>query len=58
MCGARKENMIGTLAMIRKVYGSVESYVVDHLKISPESVAQIRRNLIVDVPREGSPVKL
>jgi hypothetical protein len=41
--------MLGTLAMIRERYGSVESYVVDRLGVSPESVEQIRRNLVVDL---------
>jgi hypothetical protein len=45
----RRENMLGTLAMIRERYGSVESYVVNHLGVSPESVEQIRRNLVVDL---------
>jgi hypothetical protein len=41
--------MLGTLAMIRERYGSVESYVVDQLGVSRESVEQIRRNLVVDL---------
>ncbi|KAJ4298415.1 hypothetical protein N0V88_003445 [Collariella sp. IMI 366227] len=48
MVSARKENMLGTLALIHEKYGSVEKYVVDHLGVSPASVDQIRRNLIVD----------
>ncbi|KAH6855326.1 protein-tyrosine phosphatase-like protein [Chaetomium sp. MPI-CAGE-AT-0009] len=49
MVSARRENMLGTLAMIREKYGSVESYVVNHLGVSPASVEQIRRNLVVDL---------
>ncbi|KAL2255637.1 hypothetical protein VTK26DRAFT_2972 [Humicola hyalothermophila] len=49
MVGARKENMLGTLIMIREKYGSVERYVTDHLGVSPAKIEQIRRNLIVDI---------
>jgi hypothetical protein len=48
--------MMGTLALIRERYGSVESYVVDHLGMSPASVEQIRRNLIVDLAEGEQPV--
>lgn len=44
-----KENMLGTLALIRQQYGSVESYVVDHLGVSQAKVDQLRRNLVVDL---------
>ncbi|KAG7291498.1 hypothetical protein NEMBOFW57_001517 [Staphylotrichum longicolle] len=49
MVGAAKENMLGTLALIRQQYGSVESYVVDHLGVSQAKVDQLRRNLVVDL---------
>jgi hypothetical protein len=41
--------MLGTLAFIREKYGSVESYVVDHLGVPQAKVEQLRRNLIVDL---------
>ena len=48
--------MLGTLALIRERYGSVESYVVDHLGMSRASVEQIRRNLIVDLAEDEQPL--
>jgi hypothetical protein len=48
MVGARKESMLGTLALIRQKYGSVEGYVVDKCRLKPDAVEQIRRNLVVD----------
>jgi protein tyrosine/serine phosphatase len=48
MVGVRKESMLGTLALIRQKYGSVEGYVVDRCRISPDAVGRIRQNLIVD----------
>ncbi|KAK3996268.1 tyrosine-protein phosphatase [Cladorrhinum sp. PSN332] len=62
MVSARKEYMLGTLTHIRQTYGSVESYIANHLKVSPEVVAQIRDNLVVvdddddDDVNEGSTV--
>jgi protein tyrosine/serine phosphatase len=41
--------MLTTLAMIREKYGSVESYVVDHCRVSRETVEQLRKNLVVNV---------
>ncbi|KAK4443715.1 protein-tyrosine phosphatase-like protein [Podospora aff. communis PSN243] len=49
MVTARYENMLATLAMIREKYGSVESYVVDHCRVSRETVEQLRKNLVVNV---------
>ncbi|TDZ75191.1 Tyrosine-protein phosphatase [Colletotrichum trifolii] len=48
MIGARKENMLSTLAHIRREYGSVEAYVRNECRISQEQVDQIRKNLIMD----------
>ncbi|KAK4161424.1 tyrosine phosphatase [Cladorrhinum sp. PSN259] len=48
MVSAKKEYLLATLSHIRKQYGSVESYVVNNLGISPETVAKIRANLVVD----------
>lgn len=53
MLGARKESMLGTLAWIRQKYGSVEGYVVNECRVTPEAVEQIRRNLVVDVGQVG-----
>ncbi|KAL1842817.1 hypothetical protein VTJ49DRAFT_4146 [Mycothermus thermophilus] len=52
MVRARKENMLLTLTYLRARYGSAERYVIDHLGLSEESVAQIRRNLLVRVDEE------
>ncbi|SPQ19787.1 9dc0d81b-3e68-439f-8368-0a0289b1c206 [Thermothielavioides terrestris] len=56
MVGARKENMLETLALIRERYGSVEGYVIDHLGLSPASVEQIRKNLVVDIAEGEEPL--
>lgn len=47
MVGARKESMLGTLALIRQKYGSVEGYVVNKCGLKPEDVQRIRQNLVV-----------
>ncbi|KAM7201442.1 Protein-tyrosine phosphatase-like protein [Naviculisporaceae sp. PSN 640] len=52
MVSSRKENMLETLKMIRTKYGSVEKYVVDHCKVSPETVERLRRNLTVEASEE------
>ncbi|KAK0655123.1 protein-tyrosine phosphatase-like protein [Cercophora newfieldiana] len=49
MVSASKETMMGTLAMVREKYGSVERYVVDQCRVSPETIQQLRKNLIVNV---------
>ena len=41
--------MLGTLAMIRDTYGSAESYLVDHCRVSRETLERVRRNLVVEV---------
>lgn len=41
--------MLGTLAMIRDTYGSAESYLVDHCRVSRETLEKLRRNLVVEV---------
>ncbi|GAB1312382.1 Protein-tyrosine phosphatase-like protein (Fragment) [Madurella fahalii] len=56
MVSARKENMLQTLAMIREKYGSVESYVVNHIGLSPAGVEQIRKNLVVDLAEGEEPL--
>ncbi|KAM7216666.1 putative tyrosine phosphatase [Rhypophila decipiens] len=49
MVSSRKENMLATLQMMRQKYGSVEKYVVDHCKVSPDTVERLRKNLTVEV---------
>lgn len=48
MVGARKESMLGTLALIRQKYGSIEGYIVDQCRLTPATIEQIRQNLVVD----------
>lgn len=48
--------MLQTLAMIREKYGSVESYVVDHVGVPPASVERIRKNLVVDLAEGEEPL--
>ena len=40
--------MLATLALLRKEYGSVESFVRDRCGLTQEEVEQIRRNLIME----------
>ncbi|KAI2639443.1 tyrosine phosphatase [Xylaria nigripes] len=49
MVGARKEAMLGTLAHIRTRYGSIEQCVLDLGILTPEGIAQLRKNLIIEV---------
>ncbi|KAK4248695.1 protein-tyrosine phosphatase-like protein [Corynascus novoguineensis] len=56
MVGAQKENMLGTLALIRERYGSAESYVVNHLGMSQASVERIRQNLVVNLADGEKPL--
>lgn len=44
--------MLGTLQMIRNLYGSVEECVTSLGLISTEEVDQLRRNLIVDATED------
>ncbi|KAM7186550.1 tyrosine-protein phosphatase [Rhypophila sp. PSN 637] len=53
MVSSRKENMLATLKMMRQKYGSVEKYVVDHCKVSPDTVERLRKNLTVEVTPGG-----
>ncbi|KAK0725765.1 protein-tyrosine phosphatase-like protein [Lasiosphaeris hirsuta] len=56
MVQSRKENMLATLGMVREKYGSVESYVVDHCRVSRDTVEQLRRNLIVNIDANESAI--
>ncbi|KAK4215874.1 tyrosine-protein phosphatase [Rhypophila decipiens] len=49
MVSSRKGNMLATLQMMRQKYGSVEKYVVEHCKVSPDTVERLRKNLTVEV---------
>lgn len=44
--------MVGTLAYIRAQYGSVEQCVVKLGILTPEGIAQLRENLIVEVDED------
>jgi len=46
---SRDENMLGTLEMIRNVYGSPEGYVKSHCGLSDEDIERIRKNVTADV---------
>ncbi|KXJ92579.1 tyrosine phosphatase [Microdochium bolleyi] len=48
MVVAVKENMLTTLEEIKKVYGSVEKCVLELGLLTPESLAQLRRNMVVN----------
>lgn len=39
--------MLATLKMIREKYGSAEDYLLKHCKVSPETIAKVRENLVV-----------
>ncbi|KAK4148939.1 tyrosine phosphatase family-domain-containing protein [Chaetomidium leptoderma] len=56
MVSARKESMLHTLAMISHQYGGAEGYIVNHLGVSQATVAQIRKNLIVDLAEGEVPL--
>lgn len=45
----RTESMLGTLAMMRDTYGSVEGYLVDHCRVSRETLEKLRRSLVDEV---------
>lgn len=44
--------MQGTLAWIRKQYGSVEQCVIDLGILTPEGIDQLRKNLIIEVDED------
>ncbi|KAH8884222.1 hypothetical protein GQ53DRAFT_752274 [Thozetella sp. PMI_491] len=58
MLSARKESMIASLGEIRKTYGSVERYIIDQCRLSPDDLEQIRKNLIVDCNTDGGQVQV
>lgn len=43
----RPENMLAALEALRREHGSVEKYVINKCAISPDTIAQLRKNLIV-----------
>ncbi|CAJ2501380.1 Uu.00g042330.m01.CDS01 [Anthostomella pinea] len=54
MVGARRESMLGFLKAIREKYGSVEACVLELGLLTPDGVAQLRHNLIVDAEEKSS----
>ncbi len=44
--------MLGTLAWIRAQYGSVEQCILDLGILTPEGIAQLRKNLIVEADED------
>ncbi|OAA35432.1 Protein-tyrosine/Dual-specificity phosphatase [Metarhizium rileyi] len=52
MLSSRPESMLATLKVMREEYGSVEEYVLNECKISPEEIARLRQNFIVE-PQNG-----
>ncbi|KAF4953369.1 hypothetical protein FSARC_12420 [Fusarium sarcochroum] len=47
MLGAKPENMLAALEVLRQQHGSVEEYVVKSCGLSQDDLEQIRKNLIV-----------
>jgi hypothetical protein len=45
MISAKKENMIASMAMIRKEFGGAEGYMKDSCKLSDEDIQKIRKNV-------------
>lgn len=39
--------MMATLDMIREEWGSVEEYIINECKLSPEVIARLRQKLLV-----------
>ncbi|KAI1263375.1 tyrosine phosphatase [Xylariaceae sp. FL1019] len=52
MAGARKGAMRGTLTRIRAQHGSIEQCVLDTGMLTPEGIAQLRKNMIVECDAE------
>ncbi|KAK2597360.1 hypothetical protein QQS21_006057 [Conoideocrella luteorostrata] len=49
MLSSRPESMLAVLKVMREDYGSVEEYVLNQCKISPEQILQLRKNFIIEV---------
>jgi len=47
MTSAREENMVASMGMLRRVYGSAEGYVRGVCGLGDEEVGRLRRNLVV-----------
>ena len=45
-CGARAENMLATLEMMRERYGGAERYVKEVCGLRDEEIRRIRENLL------------
>ncbi|QLI72117.1 uncharacterized protein G6M90_00g083220 [Metarhizium brunneum] len=52
MLSSRPESMLATLQVMREEYGSVEEYVVNECRLSPDEIERLRRNFIVE-PQNG-----
>jgi protein tyrosine/serine phosphatase len=48
MAGARKEYMLGTMAMIRKTWGGAEGYLRSRCNLSSDEIEGVRRRLICE----------
>lgn len=58
LCGScSKENMLETLAQIKKVHGSVEQCVIALGLLTPQGLEQLRKNMIVDAAEEDGEAK-
>lgn len=44
--------MLATLKVMREEYGSVEEYVLNECRVSPDEIERLRRNFIVE-PQNG-----
>lgn len=42
--------MLAALKTLRQEHGSVENYVINQCQVTPEAIAQLRKNLIVPEP--------
>lgn len=45
--GAHREQILASLEQVKKSYGSIDQYLTQTLKLSPQELIQIRRNLLV-----------
>lgn len=56
MVSSRRESMMGTLRMVRERWGGVEAFVRGQVGLREEEVEAIRRNLVLDVEKDGEVV--
>ncbi|KAG8406437.1 hypothetical protein J3459_012373 [Metarhizium acridum] len=48
MLSSMPESMLATLKVMREQYGSVEEYVLNECRVSPDEIERLRRNFIVE----------